>query len=259
MNRQAHLTRFSSRAEHYAQHRPGYPQALYDHLRAHASFSAGKPVADLGSGTGLLSRLFLDNGHPVFAIEPNPPMRRAAEKRLADYAGFRSLAGQAEAIPLEDASVSLLVAGQAFHWFDALAFKAEAQRVLAPGGYVALIWNRRVDHDPFVIAYEALLDQHAIDYYKADAKHRMTDDKIGAFFAPVPLRAVSLPNPHRYDWDGLSGLAMSQSYVPQPDHPNHARFFKGLRALFDEYQKEGSITLALSTNLYFATIHLNGR
>ena len=254
MSQQAHLNRFSPRAGHYARHRPGYPQALYDFLRVQARIAPGEPVADIGSGTGLLSLLFLENGHPVLGIEPNPTMRAAAESGLSGFSQFHSLDGQAEAIPLEEASISLLVAGQAFHWFDPTAFKAEAQRVLFPQGYVALIWNRRVDDDPFVTAYEALLEQHGIDFYKADAKHRMTEEMIAAFFAPVRVEKASFPNPRQYDWQGLLGLALSQSYVPLPDHPNHAGFLQGLHALFDQYQDNGHINLSLITNLYFAQV-----
>lgn len=254
MNQQAHIDRFNPRAGHYARHRPGYPQALYEHLGAQVGLAPGEPVADLGSGTGLLSRLFLENGHPVLGIEPNPAMRAAAEKDLSGFPQFHSLEGQAEAIPLEEASIGLLVAGQAFHWFDPSAFKAEAQRVLIPEGHVALIWNRRVDDDPFVMAYETLLGQYAIDYYKADPKHRMTEEKIAAFFAPVSVRSASFPNASRYNWQGLRGLAMSQSYVPLPDHPNHAGFLSGLRALFDQFQDDTHITLSLTTKLFFGPL-----
>lgn len=259
MNQQAHHTRFSSRADHYARHRPGYPRSLYAYVRTHTGLGAGQPVADIGSGTGLLSRLFLDNGHPVFGIEPNQPMRQAADIDLVDFPNFHNLAGAAEAIPLDDASVNLLVAGQSFHWFNPSAFKAEAQRVLAPMSQVALIWNRRVDHDPFVAAYEALLDQYAIDYYKADPKHRMSDEKIAVFFDPAPVHKTSFPNPRPYDWQGIFGLAMSQSYVPPAGHPNHAGFLSGLKNLFEKYQRDNRITLALDTHLYFGPIHNHER
>lgn len=244
------LTRFSERARNYARHRPGYPQPLYDHLRQAASLAPGAAVADIGSGTGLLSRLFLDNGHPVIGVEPNAPMRAAGERYLAGYPGFNSLDGAAEQLPLEDSSIDLLVAGQAFHWFQPAAFRGEAARVLRPGGHAALIWNRRDEREPLVQAYEQLLDGLAVDYYKADPKHRLRAQTIADFFHPLEAHYAQFPNPISYDWEGLQGLAASQSYVPLPDHPNHKPFYARLEQLFSDFQKGGLITLALITHLH---------
>ncbi len=248
------LTRFSDRAEQYARHRPSYPQALYDHLRQAAALAPGALVADVGSGTGLLTKLFLDNGHPVIGIEPNAPMRAAGDAFLSAYPEFRSLDGAAENLPLNAASVGLLVAGQAFHWFQPADFRREALRVLRHGRQAALVWNRRDERDSFVQAYEQLLDDLAVDYYKADPKHRLRQDSILEFFHPQNPIYATFPNPLSYDWDALQGLASSQSYVPLPDHANHAPFFTRLRELFDQHQQNGAVTLALVTHLHHAPL-----
>jgi SAM-dependent methyltransferase len=115
-------------------------------------------VADIGSGTGILSELFLGNGNRVFGVEPNAEMRRAAERLLGGDARFTSVAGSAEATTLAEGSVDLVAAGQAFHWFDPEAARAEFLRVLKPGGWVALAWNaRRRSGTPFLEDYERLL------------------------------------------------------------------------------------------------------
>ena len=249
------LTRFSDRAEHYARHRPTYPQTLYDDLRQAATLTPEAHVADIGSGTGLLAKLFLDNGHPVIGVEPNAPKRAAGDAFLSAYPEFRSLDGAAENLPLDAASVDLLVAGQAFHWFQPADFRREALRVMRPGGQAALIWNRRDERDPFVQAYEQLLDDLAVDYYKADPKHRLRQESILEFFHSQNSVYTTFPNPLSFDWDGLQGLASSQSYVPLPDHANHAPFFIRLRELFDQHQQNGAVTLALVTHLYHAPLH----
>lgn len=244
------LTRFSDRADAYARHRPTYPQALYDHLHQAGALAPGSTVADIGSGTGLFAQLFLDNGHPVIGVEPNAPMRAAGDRFLAAYPDFRSVDGAAEQLPLTAGSVDLVVAGQAFHWFQPEAFRREAIRVGRPPAQVALIWNRRNESDPFIAAYEQLLDDLAVDYYKADPKHRLRTESIEQFFDFGKFQYTTFSNPLVYDWDALQGLAMSQSYVPQPSHPNHAPFFARLEALFNQFQQNQAIALALTTHLY---------
>ena len=120
--------RFSDRVENYVKYRPGYPPALLDCLRQVCGLTPAAVIADVGSGTGILSELFLKNGTPVFAVEPNDDMRQAAELRLGHYPNFASVAGTAETTMLSDRSVDLVTAGQAFHWFDVSQAKAEFAR-----------------------------------------------------------------------------------------------------------------------------------
>src|SRR5438445_9263545 len=101
--------RFSNRVENYARYRPGYPREILSLLTNRHGLSAGATVADIGSGTGISSELFLSNGNIVFAVEPNALMRRAAEQRLGGNPRFRSIAGSAEASGLADKSVDWIV------------------------------------------------------------------------------------------------------------------------------------------------------
>src|ERR1019366_5901844 len=134
-------TRFSSRVENYIKYRPGYPQAIVDLLSARCGLTSASVIADVGSGTGILTELMLRNGNKVFAVEPNRDMREAAERLLSQHPNFISVEGTAEVTRLNDASVDLIVAGQSFHWFDRVKTRQEFLRVLKPGGWVALIWN----------------------------------------------------------------------------------------------------------------------
>src|SRR3954467_5791308 len=112
-------TRFTDRVEDYVRYRPSYPAAeLLDFLTAKTGFDASWVVADIGSGTGISTEMFLRNGNKVYGVEPNDAMRQKAEELLKEYPGFTSVNGTAENTQLPDKSVGLVLAGQAFHWFN---------------------------------------------------------------------------------------------------------------------------------------------
>ncbi|MEM9906031.1 MAG: class I SAM-dependent methyltransferase, partial [Cyanobacteria bacterium P01_D01_bin.44] len=141
--------RFSNRVADYIKCRPDYPPTLLAYLTQHGGLTSKQTVADIGMGTGLLTHHFLDHGNRVYGVEPNAEMRSAAVECLHPYAHFHPLDGQAEATTLPPDSVDWVVAGQAFHWFDRPAARAEFERILKPGGRVALVWNDRLESDPF--------------------------------------------------------------------------------------------------------------
>ena len=136
--------RFSSRVENYIKYRPSYPAAVLELLSSRCGLGAGSVVADVGSGTGILTELLLETGAAVFAVEPNLAMREAAERNLNDYGRFRSIDGTAEATTLAQSSVDLITASQAFHWFDHPRFFDEVRRIARPGAVVA-VWCYGID------------------------------------------------------------------------------------------------------------------
>ena len=157
--------RFSDRVDNYVRYRPDYPRGVLDILREGAGLTPAAVIADIGSGTGISTALFLQNGNPVFAVEPNGEMRGAAEKWLQTDPRFHSVDGRAEATTLPGASVDFIVAAQACHWFDLEKTRAEFRRILRPVGWVVLLCNRRLKHTtPFLRDYEALLRTYATDY-----------------------------------------------------------------------------------------------
>lgn len=243
--------RFSNRADDYARFRPSYPAEAIDLLRARCGLGAGVPVADLGSGTGILSALLLDAGARVMAVEPNAEMRTAAQRLLGNRDGFTSVAGTAEASTLASGSVALVTAGQAFHWFDPARTRAEVVRILAPGGWVALLWNEPPEEpSAFMTDYEALLRRYAPDYDKVRGM-RAQGAPMRQFFATEPQRAV-FANRQVFGFEGLKGRLMSSSYVPEPGHPQHAPLLEGLRELFEQHQRDGTVTFPYQTLVFFA-------
>lgn len=247
-------TRFSDRVAYYIQYRPGYPAEIITLLNREAGLSPTSVIADIGSGTGISSELLLKNGNRVFGVEPNQPMREAAETLLAGSAGFISINGTAEATTLPAASVDLVTAGQAFHWFDPDQARQEFIRILKPGGAVALIWNdRRTETTAFLRDYEALLLDYATDY--SEVNHRnVSHETLSRFFGSGGFRVASLPNSQRFDYAGLEGRLLSSSYVPAPSQPNYEPMLGRLRAIFDAHQVDHHISFDYDTQVFYGSI-----
>ncbi|HUF75907.1 MAG TPA: class I SAM-dependent methyltransferase [Longimicrobiales bacterium] len=234
--------RFSDRAADYERGRPTYPSAVVELLQERVGLAPGWVVADIGSGTGISIELFLDRGYEVHAVEPNAEMRAAAERRLGGRPGFRSVPGTAERTSLPGASVDLVVAAQAFHWFDPLAARHELSRILRPPGWAAVIWNvRHDDATPFLRGYEKLLRRHATDYERV--RRAWANEAALAVFFPHGLDRAVVPNEQVLDYEGLRRRLVSSSYVPAPASPRHEPMLADLRALFDTHQEAGAVRM----------------
>ncbi len=245
--------RFSSRVENYIRYRPSYPAAVLELLSVRCGLAATSTVADIGSGTGILTELLLETGAAVLAVEPNRGMREAAERLLSDYGRFRSVSGTAEATTLQDSQVDLITASQAFHWFDVQKSRRELGRILRPRGWVALIWNERpVEAMSFLDEYDALLRRHAPDYDRV-RDMRADEVKMREFFGRRPEVAV-FQNRQIFDYAGLEGRLMSSSYAPEPGHPEHEPMIVELRNLFDRHNRAGKVLFPYRTLVYFGQL-----
>ena len=246
-------TRFSDRVRNYVLYRPGYPAAVLDVLRAETGLAPAHVVADVGSGTGISARLFLEAGNAVHAVEPNGEMRAAAEEMLGANPGFRSVAGSAEATTLPGASVDYVVAAQAFHWFDGPAVRREWLRILRPGGWMVLLWNaRKTDTTPFLREYEALLHAHGTDY--ASVNHENVTDEALRTALGEGYGARTVPNEQVFDFEGLKGRLLSSSYAPNLGHPGHAPMMAALDRVFREHQQDGRVRFEYDTEIYFGRV-----
>lgn len=245
--------RFGDRATAYALARPSYPVEMFAFFEHELDLGPGQRAADLGSGTGILTELLLKRGLAVDAVEPNEAMRAEAERRLAGYAGFRSVDGTAESTGLERSSADWVMAAQAFHWFDAGRAAAEIRRVLKPGGVCALIWNRRLTGEtPFLRAYEAFLDEWGTDY----AAVKETYESLDAIAAVLgaDYNQVSFPNTQTLDFEGLKARLLSVSYVPAADDPRAKGMLAALGKLFEAHAAGDTVRIEYRTQVYYARV-----
>lgn len=244
--------RFSGRVDAYVRHRPRYPAGLLPLLRERIGLEPGWTVADVGAGPGLSAEPFLENGNPVFAVEPNDEMRAAAEARLGGRPGFRCMAGSAEETGLPDGSVDLVLAAQAFHWFEPRAARREFARILRPPGHAALVWNtRRTGGSPFLEAYEALLLRHGTDY--GEVRHDRRRGAIEALF-PDGYERHALAHVQRLDREGLRGRLVSSSYTPAAGDPGRAPMLEEADRIFEAHARDSRVDMAYETEVYLGCV-----
>lgn len=243
--------RFSNRVADYARYRPSYPAGVVDVLRTECGLRPDHAVADIGSGTGLLSELFLKNANRVFGVEPNLEMRQSGEEHLQSYARFTSVNGSAEATALPDASVDFVTAGQAFHWFEPAAARREFTRILRPLGWVVAVWNLRDRESPFNRAYEDILVKYGTDYARV---REAGAGSLRSFFLDSPFSERRLPNGLLVDWEELAGLLRSASYMPGEGQGNFVPMMDSLHELFLSHQENGRVFMKHETHIYFGQL-----
>jgi SAM-dependent methyltransferase len=246
-------SRFSDRVENYVRYRPGYPAEALQCLRDECGLKPEHVIADIASGTGIWTRMLLENGNRVFGVEPNAEMRQGGERLLANFRRFTSIEGKAEATTLADASVDFVTAAQAAHWFDRERARREFVRILKPGGWLVLLWNERVvDGTPFLREYEQLLLTFGTDY--KDVRHERTTEAVNEFFDPAPYHERVFAMRQEFDYAGLEGRLLSSSYAPGPEHPQHQPMLSELRRIFDEYSENGKVGVDYKTRAYFGSV-----
>jgi SAM-dependent methyltransferase len=243
--------RFTGRVANYVKYRPSYPEAILDLLEKEIDFDQQKDVADIGSGPGKLSKLFLNNDNLVYGVEPNDEMREAGEKLMKDYINFISINATAEFTALADHSVDLIVSGQAFHWFDSDKAKVEFLRISKPGGYVVLMWNKRdTEASEFMQEYDLLVREFCTEYIPEDG---IDESVLNRFYGVRNFRRANFRNLQTFDFTGLKGRLLSASYAPAEGHGNK-EMIKKLKEIFDKYNKGGYIKFIYNTKVYFGKI-----
>lgn len=245
--------RFSSRVDHYVRYRPGYPPDVLELLKAECGLTRDSVIADVASGTGIFTRLLLENGNRVFGLEPNAEMRDAGQRFLAGYSNFTSVAGRAEATTLPSRSVDIVTAAQAAHWFDRRQARLEFIRILKTGGWTVLLWNeRQTNGTAFLRDYEQLLLTYGTDY--REVRHERTTAEIADFFVPSKYKSRIFTMRQELDYPSLEGRLLSSSYTPEPGHPRYEPMLAQLLRMFHSHQVNGRVSLEYDTRVFYGQL-----
>jgi ubiquinone/menaquinone biosynthesis C-methylase UbiE len=247
------VERFSNRVENYVKYRPTYPAQVLDLFRDRMNLQNDSTIADIGSGTGISSKLFLENDNEVFGVEPNQAMREAAESFLQDFPNFKSIDGMAENTNLENESVDLIVAAQAFHWFDRVNTRKEFKRILRDKGFIALMWNeRQLDSTAFLRDYERLLIRFGTDY-ETVRHENITKETLQDFFR-TDFEQKTFSHVQQVDFEGLKGRMLSSSYIPTAENPRFGEMIENLESLFAQHNENGRIEILYDTKIFYGQI-----
>ncbi len=246
-------SRFSNRVENYLRYRPHYPAEIVKYLKKENVLKNDSVIADIGSGTGFSSEVFLNNGNTVYGVEPNKEMREAGEKYLSGYKNFISVNGTAEETTLNANSIDLIIAGQAFHWFNIVKAKKEFKRIIKIGGWGVVMWNvRQSAESEFARDYGKLLLKFGTDY-KQVRRETLNRRKLSVFNKDS-IHSAGFANSQIFNYSGLRGRLLSSSYAPGEGHMNYIPMLNELKEIFEKYQHEGKVEFKYMTEIHFGKI-----
>ncbi len=243
--------RFNGKGDIYEKARPSYASALFDFMETALKIPEGAVFADIGAGTGIFSEQLLNRGYRVYAVEPNADMRRKAEEKAFGRANFVCVNGTDANTALPDQSADCVCAAQAFHWFDAAAFKKECRRILKPGGKVMIVYNSRSES---VECTRRLADIHRkyCPEFQGFSKG-MNDEKCRAFFGGE-CEVFKTDNSTVYDRQGFVNRALSSSYSLREGDAKYFEYLAQLGNLFDELCANGELTVQTDTVAYIGSV-----
>ncbi|MDR1002243.1 MAG: class I SAM-dependent methyltransferase [Oscillospiraceae bacterium] len=247
--------KFSGMGSIYSKYRPSYPAEFIDYLKNDAGLSEDKIIADVGSGTGILTKQLIMENNTVYAVEPNDDMRAVAECDLSSYKNFISVNGTAENTTLSNSCVDFITVAQAFHWFDGAKFKEECRRILKPGGKVVLVWNSRDGKSSLVVENDEINRKYCPNFkgFSGAMRGAENESDFDHFFnGNYEIRVFK--NNLKFDEQGFIGRNLSASYAPKETDGNYSSYVSELKALFDRYAENGVVTMSNLTRSYVGSV-----
>jgi SAM-dependent methyltransferase len=239
-------TEFNDRSQEYAIGRPSYPLEILQIL-TDLGIGERSTIADIGAGTGLLTKIVGELGSNVLGIEPDEEMMNEGRNYCTDNQNIKFIHASAEDTGLEDTSVDLITIAQAFHWFDKHKCKEEFKRILKEDGYVMIVFNEMQRDSRLAQEYTDVLHQFKAKH-NAGISDFDPDEEKRRFFGQGYSK-ILFDYGHTLTEEAFIGGALSLSYTPSKKDTRYEEFVAALRKLFSYFQKDGAITFQYKTEV----------
>jgi SAM-dependent methyltransferase len=242
---------FNNRSENYVKSRPGYADGVLE-LLFHDILKPNDRIADIGSGTGIFAKAFIERGFDVFCVEPNEEMRAQAERIFEGNTHFKSVAASAENTTLPEHSVDLVTAASAFHWFDAEKFHTECKRILKPNGIFFSVANVRDYNDSFTLRQYEICTELCKGFTSLHLNKSLP--KLEILFG-CNIKHAKFDFPLEYTKEKFIQRSLSASYAPEPNTAVYQKYIEELWALLDEFAPDsGEIIVPNVTTAYWGEL-----
>lgn len=246
--------KFTGKAENYAKYRAPYSDDFIKYLYSEVGFSQNSIIADIGSGTGILTEHLLKQNSFVYGIEPNDDMRNHAEKALVNYNNYKSIKASAEDTTLSSDSIDYITVAQAFHWFDKAKFKTECNRILKPNGKILLVWNMRDFNAEWIKDGDIINRKYCPDYKGFNCGMRAEDDDDVNDFFTGKYETRTFPNNRILDLVTFIGGCLSSSYSPKENDENYTSYITEMEECFNKHSVDGKLIMPNVTKSYVGTV-----
>lgn len=248
------IENFTGKADLYSMFRPSYPNEYINYLHSENYLSEGSVIADIGSGTGILTKLLLEKKLNVLAIEPNNDMRGIAEKNLWVYDQYKSINATAENTSLKNNSVDLITVAQAFHWFDKEKFRLECKRILKENSKVSLVWNSKDVLSPLMIELQEICKETCPKFKGFSGGIEDTPDVYNQFLKNGIYEMMVYRNDLEMDLEGFLGRNLSSSFSPLREEKEFEPYRTALTNLFYKNGLNGKIIYPYITKSYLGYV-----
>lgn len=242
---------FSGKADVYKKYRSEYPDIFLDYLYSDLGFSPQSIIADIGAGTGMLSKCLLQRGSRLIFVEPNEDMFNAAKAEFGQNERCVFIKAPAEETTIPSTSVDFVTAARSFHWFDSERFKTECQRILKPDGRVLIIWNNDKLPQEITEETDALSRKYSALFENQPHRKNKTTEAFGQFFKNGSYEHVKFEKESEMNKETFIGRFLSRSYAPNEGEENYEVFVNGLKEIFDRYANKGCITTTNCTECFY--------
>ncbi len=228
---------FSKKAEKYAKFRWDYAADAIETIINITQMSINSTLADIGAGTGILTRHFIAKAQKIYAIEPNIELRQILTRELGIFPSISVLNGCAEDTNLPDNSVDVIIVAQAIHWFDPEPARQEMMRILKDNGWLVLVRNYGTNQEKYEAIKSLMKEEYGADFSVVTGRPKEKPYRF--YFGNNDFKTFSFPFAFQQGWEEFLGTLTTTSFMPDEDHPLFPKLETEARKVFSQYSNHG--------------------